>query len=264
MRDWVFLQLQMRLWRKWRHIFMRIVANSHSVEASLIADGIEPVEVIHNGVAVEPITRKLSSMPIVVFAGRLVPEKGVDVLLNAFAIVAQDLPEAQLMIAGEGPERARLVELTDKLGMATKVTFLGHIAKRKMETQFAQAWVQVVPSRWAEPFGLVAVEGMMRGTAVIASSMGGLSEIVKQGETGFLVPPNDIGALAWKMKELLSDRAKAEEMGKSGRDLAEGRFSLARQCEQFATIYRQMMSSHRLPVLDNEDNTQETHRRSGT
>jgi glycosyltransferase involved in cell wall biosynthesis len=269
MRHWVLLQLQMRLWRKWRHAFMRIVANSHSVQASLIADGIEPVDVIHNGVAVEPITRELSSKPVVVFAGRLVPEKGVDVLLNAFAIVAQDLPEARLTIVGEGPERARLVELTEKLGMTTKVTFLGHIAKREMETRFAQAWVQVVPSRWAEPFGLVAVEGMMRGTAVIASSMGGLSEIIKQGETGFLVPPNDIGALAWKMKELLSDRAKAEEMGKSGRDLAEGRFSLARQCEQFATIYRQMVSSHRSSVLDNEGNTQETHaqethRRTGT
>jgi glycosyltransferase involved in cell wall biosynthesis len=262
-RDWVLLQLQMWLWRKWRHAFMRIVANSHSVRASLIADGIEPVDVIHNGVIVEPIMRELSSKPVVVFAGRLVPEKGVDVLLNAFAIVAQDLPEVRLTIAGAGPEHARLVELTEKLGMTTKVTFMGHIAKREMETRFAQAWLQVVPSRWAEPFGLVAVEAMMRGTAVIASSMGGLSEIVKQGETGFLVQPNDIGALAGKMKEVLSDRAKAEAMGKSGRAVAEGRFSLARQCEQFANIYRQMVSGHLSSLLDNEGNTQETLRRTG-
>jgi glycosyltransferase involved in cell wall biosynthesis len=231
---------------------MRIVANSHSVQASLVADGIEPVDVIHNGVAVEPITRELSSRPHVVFSGRLVPEKGVDVLLKAFAIVAQDLPEVRLTIAGDGPERRRLGELTEKLGMTTKVTFLGHITRRDMETRFAQAWMQVVPSRWAEPFGLVALEGMMRGTAVIASSMGGLTEIIKQGETGFLVPPNDIGALALRMKELLSDRAKAEEMGKSGRDLAEGRFSLDKCCR---------IIGHR---FYNEGNTQETPRRTGT
>jgi glycosyltransferase involved in cell wall biosynthesis len=263
MRDWVFLQLQMRLWRKWRHIFMRIVANSHSVRASLIADGIESVDVIHNGVAVESFMRELSSKPVVVFAGRLVPEKGVDVLLNAFAIVTQDLPEARLLIAGAGPEYARLLELTDKLSISSKVTFLGHIPKRKMETHFAQAWVQVVPSRWAEPFGLVAVEGMMRGTAVIASSMGGLNEIIKPGETGFLVPPNDIGALAGKMKALLSDPAKAREMGESGRNVAVSRFNLARQCEEFATIYQEMVLTHRSSVLNEESNTQLSCRRTG-
>ena len=243
-RDWLLLQLQMWLWRKWRHVFMRIVANSHSVQVSLIADGIQPIAVIHNGVAIQPITRALSSQPVVVFAGRLVPEKGVDVLLNAFAIVARDLPEARLLIAGEGPEQVTLMKLTDKLGLATKVSFLGHIAKSEMENRFAQAWVQVVPSRWAEPFGIVAVEGMMRGTAVIVSSVGGLTEIIKQGETGFLVPRNDIGALAGRMMELLSDRDKAEALGKAGRKLAEGSFSLARQCEQFVTVYRQMVSSH--------------------
>jgi len=223
---------------------MRIVANSHSVQVSLIADGIQPIAVIHNGVAIQPITRALSSQPVVVFAGRLVPEKGVDVLLNAFAIVARDLPQARLLIAGEGPEQVTLIKLTDKLGLATKVSFLGHIAKSEMENRFAQAWVQVVPSRWAEPFGIVAVEGMMRGTAVIVSSVGGLTEIIKQGETGFLVPRNDIGALAGRMVELLSDRDKAETLGKAGRKLAEDSFSLARQCEQFVTVYRQMVSSH--------------------
>jgi glycosyltransferase involved in cell wall biosynthesis len=263
MRDWVFLQLQMRLWRKWRHIFMRIVANSHSVRAFLIADGIESVDVIHNGVAVESFMRELSSKPVVVFAGRLVPEKGVDVLLKAFAIVTQDLPEARLLIAGDGPEFARLLELTDKLSISGKVTFLGQIPKRKMETHFAQAWVQVVPSRWAEPFGLVAVEGMMRRTAVIASAMGGLNEIIKQGETGFLVPPNDIGALAGKMKELLSDPEKAREMGESGRNVAVSRFNLARQCEEFATIYQEMVLTRRASVLNEEGNTQLSCRRTG-
>jgi len=264
MRDWVFLQLQMRLWRKWRHVFMRIVANSHAVQVSLVADGIQPIDVIHNGVAVEPVRRELSPTPLAVFAGRLVPEKGVDVLLNAFSIVARDLPEARLIIAGEGPEHASLTELTDKLGLATKVTFLGHVTRSEMEHRFARAWVQVVPSRWAEPFGLVAVEGMMRGTAVIASSAGGLREIIKPGETGFLVPANEIGALAGKMKELMSDRIRAEEMGKCGRNLAKGRFSLANQCEQFVAVYRQMVSNRRPSDLSERADQRETVKETGT
>ena len=241
LQDWVVLWFQMWLWRKWRYVFKRIVANSRAVQESLITDGIEPVEVIHNGVAVESITRVLSSKPVAVFAGRLVREKGVGVLLQALAMVIRRLPEARLLIAGDGPERATLVELSEKLGITTNVSFLGHLPKEKMDARFAQAWVQVVPSLWAEPFGLVAIEAMMRGTAVIASSMGGLGEIVEHGKTGFLVPPNDPHALAENLAELLSDRTKAESMGRSGRDVAEARFSLTRQCEQFTTIYQEML-----------------------
>jgi glycosyltransferase involved in cell wall biosynthesis len=248
LRDWMPLHFQMWLWRAWRHVFRRTVANSRAVQERLIADGIGSVEVIHNGVTVESLTRVLSPNPVAVFAGRLVSEKGVDVLLHAFAIVARELPEARLILAGDGPERAELAALAEKLDIATRVTFLGHLSKGEMERKFAQAWVQVVPSRWAEPFGLVAVEAMMRGTAVVASSMGGLNEIVRDGATGLLVPPNDSHALAEKLKEVLSDRVKAKTMGTSGRALAVTQFSLVRQCEQFVTLYQQMVAG--TPVAD--------------
>lgn len=247
LRDWIPLQFQMWLWRKWRHAFRRIVANSRAVQESLIADGIEPVEVIHNGVMVESLTRVLSATPVAVFAGRLVSEKGVDVLLHAFALVVRDLPEAQLLLAGEGPERAKLAALAEQLNISKQVTFLGHLSKGDMERAFSQAWVQVVPSRWAEPFGLVAVEAMMRATAVIASRMGGLEEILHDGETGYLVPPNDPHQLAKRLETLLRDRSKADAMGRSGRQVAEARFSLARQCEQFVSLYQQMVSDR--PVV---------------
>jgi glycosyltransferase involved in cell wall biosynthesis len=263
LRDWFPLMLQMWLWRKWRHVFKRIVANSRAVQECLKADGVEPVEVIHNGVAVEPVTRVLASKPVAVFAGRLVPEKGVDVLLQAFALVTRGLPEARLIIAGDGPERAKLVELTEKLELTANVTFLGHVAKGEMQTRFAQAWVQVVPSRWAEPFGLVAVEAMMRRTAVVASSMGGLCEIVEHGQTGFLVPPDDPRTLAEKLMEVLRDRMKAEAMGKSGRDIAEARFSLARQCHLFVSIYEQMVSGTSVVFPGKEGRPRQVLRRNG-
>jgi glycosyltransferase involved in cell wall biosynthesis len=247
LRDWVPLQLQMWLWKKWRHAFSRIVANSHAVQGSLLADGVDEVEVIHNGVAIESLTRVWSLTPLAVFAGRLVPEKGVDVLVQAFALVVRKVPDARLLIAGDGPELKNLVELAERLGAAASITFLGHLPKETLETKLTRAWVQVVPSRWAEPFGLVAVEAMMRETAVIASRMGGLEEILQDGKTGYLVRPNDPYELAQRLEELLRDRSKANEMGRSGRRLAEARFSLPRQCEQFVSLYQQMVSD--MPVL---------------
>ncbi|MEQ1626802.1 MAG: glycosyltransferase, partial [Nitrospira sp.] len=195
---------------------------------------------------IESVTRVWSSTPLAVFAGRLVPEKGVDVLVQAFALVVRNVPDARLLIAGDGPERKNLVELAEQLGVAAYVTFLGHLPQEAMETKLARAWVQVVPSRWAEPFGLVAVEAMMRETAVIASRMGGLEEILQDGETGYLVTPNDPHQLAQRLEELLCDRSKADAMGRSGRRVAEARFSLARQCEQFMSLYQQMVSD--MPV----------------
>lgn len=252
LRDWLLLRLQMWLWRQWRQAFKRIVANSRAVQACLHNDGIEPVEVIHNGVAVAPFARVLSSKPVAVCAARLVPEKGVDVLLRAFALVAQELPEARLLVAGDGPERNALADLAAQLGISGHVKFLGHLEKGEMERTFATAWVQVVPSRWAEPFGLVAVESMMRGTAVIASATGGLTEIVEQGKTGFLVPPNDPDELAGRLVDALSDRAKVEAMGLSGRRVAEVCFSLARQSSRFISLYQQMIreSSTRVSALE--------------
>jgi glycosyltransferase involved in cell wall biosynthesis len=131
-----------------------------------------------------------------------------------------------------------------------------------MEIRFARVWVQVVPSRWAEPFGLVAVEAMMRGTAVVASAMGGLCEIVEHGRTGFLVPPNDPHTLAGKLLEVLSDRTKAEAMGALGREVAELKFSLARQSQQFVSVYQQMVAGMPAAVPSDEGKLQQALRRN--
>src|SRR5262249_4108104 len=153
---------------------------------------------------VEPPRAPLSEPPTVVFAGRLVREKGVDILLHAFVKVVARIPEARLLVIGAGPERDILVQLIGALRLAPNVSMIGHITHSEMEHYCAEAWVQAVPSRWAEPFGLVAAEAMMRGTAVVASASGGLAEIIQEGQTGFLVPPGDVNALAEDLLRLLS------------------------------------------------------------
>jgi glycosyltransferase involved in cell wall biosynthesis len=238
LRDWLPLMLQMKLWRRWRDAFNLIVANSEAVRGRLIAEGIEPVEVVWNGVPIQPSRPPLSSPPTVAFAGRLVREKGVDVLLRAFAKVEPHTPDVRLLVVGDGPEREALGRLIIDLGISSSVSMLGHLPRPEMERDFATAWVQVVPSRWAEPFGIVAPEAMMRGTAVVASASGGLAEIVQDSQTGFLVPPGDAGALAEALLKLLQDRELAEQMGKAGREVALARFNEQTYVDRFVGLYQ--------------------------
>ncbi len=237
LRDWLPLMLQMKLWERWRGVFDLIVANSESVKRQLLAGGIEPVQVIRHGIPTRLPRPPLSAPPTVAFAGRLVKEKGVDVLINAFAKVARQVPSAKLIIAGDGPELGSLNKLISTLDLSGCIQMEGHLSHTEMEQLFDSAWVQAVPSLWAEPFGIVAVEAMMRGTAVVASGSGGLAEIVYDCRTGFLVAPGDVDALSQALIKLLSERELAEQMGMEGREIALERFSLATYVDRFEELY---------------------------
>lgn len=238
LRDWLPLMLQMKLWRHWGDAFNLIVANSEAVKCRLIAEGFESVEVVWNGVPIRSPRPPLESPPTVVFAGRLSWEKGVDVLVQAFALVVSQIPEARLLLAGEGAESDRITSLIAELGLQKSISMLGLLSHPEMERHFATGWVQVVPSKWAEPFGIVSTEAMMRGTAVVASNSGGLAEIVKHGETGFLVPPSNVEALAEALLNLLQNRSLAEQMGKAGRKLAIAQFSEETFVDRFICLYQ--------------------------
>jgi glycosyltransferase involved in cell wall biosynthesis len=107
-----------------------------------------------------------------------------------------------------------------------------------MERQFSNAWVQVVPSRWAEPFGIVATEAMMRGTALIASNSGGLVEVCRDQKTGLLIPPDDVEALTHALLGILQQRDRAEQFGQAGREVALANFSEEKFVDRFVDLYR--------------------------
>ena len=238
---WLLLMVQMKLWRRWRSAFNLIVAHSDALKRRLMAEGIKVSHVIRGGVPIQDQRPSLSSPPTVAFAGRLVREKGADVLLHAFAKVVTQLPEARLLLVGDGPEYERLKELISRWRLSTSVSLLGQLPRPEMERCFSSAWVQVVPSRWAEPFGLVAVDAMMRGTAVIASDSGGLSEIVRESETGFLVAPGNVDALAKALLCLLQNRERAEQMGRAGSQVALNHFSETTFVDKFLRLYHTLL-----------------------
>lgn len=247
-RDYAPLMLQARLLRRWRAAFGIVVANSHATRRRLEEHGYRDVEVIHYGTPSCSMRPPLADPPTALFAGRLVREKGVDLLLRAFATLVGDVPSARLIIVGEGPERPELERLIGELDLHARVQLLGNVAHDQMIRVAAPAWVQVVPSRWDEPFGIVAAEAMMQGRAAIVTGTGGLAEIVADGDGGFHTPPGDVPALAAALRRLLTDRELAERFGKAARRRALTHFSEDRFVDQFVSLYERLLDSQRQTV----------------
>ena len=236
-RDWAPLMLQMGLFRRWRGAVDLFVANSRATRRELEKDGICEVEILYPGTPAVRTRPPLGESPVVGFAGRLVAEKGVDVLIEAFASIVGQLPHARLAIVGEGPERPRLERLIASLGLNNAVKMHGHLQRSNAERVMEECWVQAAPSRWVEPFGLVAIEAQMRGTAVVASRSGGFCETVVDGETGMLVPPGEVDAWARALLALLTDRSRSEAMGGAGRKHAMKLFDEAGTTDRLLELY---------------------------
>lgn len=198
----------------------------HVVMNALPAPGINP-------------TPPVFDPPVFLFAGRLIQDKGVETLLQAFALVHQMDPSARLVYAGDGPEREHLQTLAGEMGVAESVEFPGWVHPDKLLPLMDQVSVVMVPSNRKEPFGLVALQGSQAGRPVIASRDGGLPEIIIDGETGLLVEPGDVPALATAMQSLISQPERAASMGLAGRERAERVFPWQECVTAFETLYYQ-------------------------
>ncbi len=148
--------------------------------------------------------------------GRLHPSKGQDVLLRAVERIVGVMPAVEVVFAGGGTERQKLEEMAGELGVAKKVRFAGALERPQLLAEMARAAVCVVPSR-SEAFGLVNIEAMAMGTPVVASRVGGIPEIVRDGVDGFLFEPGNDAELAERLLRILKDRDLREQMGRNAR-----------------------------------------------
>jgi glycosyltransferase involved in cell wall biosynthesis len=167
--------------------------------------------------------------------GRLIPIKGHLVLLRALAQARARVPELVLDVAGRGPLEPALKAYARELGIEDAVRFLGFVSR--VEHAIEESAIVVVPSL-GEGFGMVALEAMERARPVIASSVGGLPEIVADGDTGLVVPAGDAEALAEAMVELGADLSRAAAMGAAGRERALAEFPPGRSADRIDELYR--------------------------
>lgn len=216
----------------------RIVAVSAAVERALVAQGADPgrVRVIPGGVDLTGYRRQAPLVPGVLCAlGRLQTEKGFDVLLRSMAELRG---QARLLLGGEGLLEAELPRQAESLGISDLVEFRGFVTD--VPAFMAEAGMFVLSSR-SEGLGLVIVEAMAAGRPVVATRVGGVPEVVVDGETGLLVPPDDPGALAVAIRRLLADPALAARMGEAGRKRAHDQFGAGRMAALTASLYEELV-----------------------
>jgi glycosyltransferase involved in cell wall biosynthesis len=151
--------------------------------------------------------------------------RAIDVLIESFAHVAPDYPNVDLLIAGDGPDRARIGALAADAGVATRVEMLGARPRCELWSLFKGALFFTMPSRLAEGLGLVFLESMACERPVIATRSGGTIEIVSDGDNGFLIEANQVEALATAMRTMLADEDRRLAMGRRGYTMVQGRFT---------------------------------------
>ncbi|MDP3685675.1 MAG: glycosyltransferase family 4 protein [bacterium] len=170
----------------------------------------------------------LGGKRVVTCVSRLVPRKGIDVLLRAFADVVRDLPDAHLIIVGDGPERARLETLARSLNLARHVYFLGIVPMDDVRRALAVADVfvltPIVMDVDVEGFGIVYVEAAAAGKPAVGTRTGGIPEAVLDGETGLLVPERDAAATAVALVRLLVDHSLRTRLAATAKARAEKEF----------------------------------------
>ncbi len=169
----------------------------------------------------------------IVFAGRIASEKGVGVLIDA---IAQAGPEARLVIAGDGPLRAELEERAARIAPG-RVSWRGRLDRAAVHALIRSARAVAVPSVWHENQPIIVLEAFACGVPVIATTLGGLPDLVEDGSTGLLVPPNDPEELARAITMLLEDPERARGMGARARAVAVGRFARDRHLDELDGIY---------------------------
>jgi glycosyltransferase involved in cell wall biosynthesis len=219
----------------------RVIACSEWVKQSLLQEGLQSeVELLPVPAPSPEFLRNPAQEPTFLYFGRLAPEKGVGLLIRAFGRLRQDFPGARLTVVGDGAERPSLEALAVTLGVSSAVEFVGWLSPEQLDVPLSRAWAAVVPSLWAEPHGLVAVEAIVRGTPALCSAAGGLGEIVEDGVSGLKFPNNDEEALLRCLRQVAAgeafpDRAVSAEAAARVRD----RYDMAAHITTMRRIFQE-------------------------
>lgn len=233
--------------------FSGVVAVSNEVRNRLLDSGVlaERIRLIRNGIDLQPFQHaqsiralratELSNLRIGL-AGRLAQEKGVDIFLRAAARILQRNPQHHFVVAGEGPDRPALQALIAELGIASHIDLQGHTPD--MADFYSSIDVLVSASR-QEGLPMAILEGMASGLAPVATTVGAVPQVVRDGETGLLVEPNDPAALAAAIERMIDDPQLRHTLGQNAQQLIAAEYSAERMAAEYLDLYRDVLAETR-------------------
>lgn len=225
---------------------------------SIIPCGFDPTEFWQIDKSIAQTTLGIESEePLILQLGRLVPRKGVDTVIRGFGhLVKQHQIMARLLIVGGEseepdpqltPEIGRLSAIALEEGVADRVTFVGRKRRELLKYYYSAADV-FVTTPWYEPFGITPLEAMACGTPVIGSQVGGVKFTVKDGETGYLVPPNEPEAIAERIADLCQNPQSRERLSRQAIQHAQEFFTWQQVTSAVAALYKEVISTHSIPL----------------
>ena len=205
------------------------------------------VAVIPNGIEIKPIQPTCRSRirnhlgiandeKVIISVGVIRPVKGFEYLIRAMNIIIAEMPDTKLVIIGEGPEKEALIKLSERMSLDESILFLGEIPNEKIPDYMSAADIFVLPSL-SESFGIVNLEAMSVGLPIVASNVGGVPELVVNGENGFLVEPGNITQIAEKVLYLLADAKLRETISQNNKSKAMS-YSWDRTVDLLEEVYR--------------------------
>lgn len=227
----------------------KIVAISEVVKEILIRSGIEKekITVIYSTINCEDFSGKSNlreglglpqDTPILGTVGSLVNIKGHKYLFEAMVKIKEEFPQVRLLVVGEGPLEEKLKKLAEKLGLESVIIFTGF---RKDIPEILGILDVFVLASLKEGLGVSLLEAASYGLPIVATNVGGIPEVVKDGITGFLVPPKDSKTLAEKIIYLLAHPEEAQKMGENGKEWIRKNFSVEKMVNKYATLYESLM-----------------------
>jgi glycosyltransferase involved in cell wall biosynthesis len=233
------------------------IAVSRAVADALVEAGVAAgtIAVIHSGVPLaEPLDpeevlalrrslRIAPHDPVIGIVAHVLPHKGYDDLVQSLALIRKALPHIRCLIVGEAPRRRYhrdLLDLAGRLGVGDRLTWVGF---REDVSRLLQAMDLFVLPSHTEGLPLTILEAMAASRPIVATAVGGIPEVVRDGETGILVPPGEPGRLAEAVLRLLGAPEQARRMGELGRTRAESDFTLAAEAERTSMVYRRVLDA---------------------
>jgi glycosyltransferase involved in cell wall biosynthesis len=218
------------------------LAPSQFVRDKFVEHGWDPAkfEVLPHFQTVQSVKERCAQIAPLLYFGRLSREKGVGDLLRAM----QRLPHLQLIVAGDGPERNELEQLSAGLGL-TNVKFVGHIREAELDHAIAGSRFTVLPSHAYETLGKTILESYAHGRAVVASDLGSRRELIHEGKTGLLYGTGDVSQLTSALKFLSSQPELADEMGRAGRELVEKLYTPEAHYEVLIGLYERLAAGEK-------------------
>lgn len=244
--------------KEWRLIYesRRVIVNSRYMVSEL-ADHfgvpVDKIDIVPNGIEPDRLicatseaelrrAHKLEGKKVILFVGRLVYEKGAQVLLQAAPAIVREHPDAVFVIAGDGPYKSHLEQLAASLNLGDNVKFFGKANDKDLSELLSMAAIHVVPSLY-EPFGIVALEGMAAGVPVVSSYRGGLVDIVKHLDNGLTTFAGDPTSMSWALLQLLNNPELVESVKRSARQDVVSNYSWEAIAVRTAETFERVLSA---------------------